>query len=366
VGKHAEPDAEEVLQEIGGRTADGGYISKYQELKDDGSTACGSWLHAGIYKGAENQTARRKPHTEQNWIAPEWAWAWPSNRRMLYNRASAAPDGSPWSERKKYVWWDAGEGKWTGLGDDPDFQPDTAPDYVPPEGATGMDAIRGDAPFIAHPDGLGWIYAPAGLVDGPLPVHYEPHESPSANPLYGQAANPTRQRFDRPGNPYNPPGDARFPFVLTTYRLTEHHTTGAMSRTLPYLAELQPELFVEVSPQLAAGRGLEHRGWATIVTSRTAIEARVMVTERMQPLTVENRTVHVVGLPYHWGSEGLVTGDSANELLPMVLDLNVHIAEYKALTCDVLPGRRPRGAEFERLMARYRADADHEGVHQHG
>jgi formate dehydrogenase major subunit len=372
VGAHADPDAEEILAEIGGRKADGQYVEKYQELADDGSTSCGSWLHAGIYAGGENQTARRKPHTEQNWIAPEWAWSWPSNRRILYNRASAAPDGSPWSERKKYVWWDPEEQQWTGLGDDPDFEPSTAPDYIPPDEAKGMEAIRGDAPFIAHPDGLGWIYAPAGLVDGPLPTHYEPHESPVGNPLYGQAANPTRQRFDRPENPYNPahgrPGSDVFPFVLTTYRLTEHHTAGGMSRTLPYLSELQPELFVEVSPQLADERGLEHAGWATVVTTRSAIEARVMVTERMTPLTVEGQTVHVVGLPYHWGRQGLVTGDSANELVSMVLDLNVHISEYKALTCDVRPGRRPRGAGLRELVEDYRrrSGPDHEGVHQHG
>jgi formate dehydrogenase major subunit len=233
-----------------------------------------------------------------------------------------------------------------------------------------MDAIRGYAPFVAHPDGLGWIYAPAGLVDGPLPAHYEPHESPSGNPLYKQAANPTRQRFDRPENPYNPshgrPGSAVFPYVLTTYRLTEHHTAGGMSRTLPYLAELQPELFVEVSPALASERGLEHAGWATIVTTRTAIEARVMVTGRLRPLIVEGRPVHVVGLPYHWGANGLATGDSANALLPLVLDLNVHIAEYKAATCDIRPGRRPHGPELERFVEGYRrrAGGEHEGAHQ--
>jgi formate dehydrogenase major subunit len=130
-----------------------------------------------------------------------------------------------------------------------------------------------------------------------------------------------------------------------------------MSRSVPYLAELQPEMFVEVSPALARERGLEHAGWATIVTSRSAIEARVMVTERLTPLRVDGRTVHVVGLPYHWGRAGLVTGDSANELLGMVLDLNVHIAEYKALTCDVRPGRRPRGPGLARLVEGYRERA---------
>jgi formate dehydrogenase major subunit len=371
VGDYDDPDAGEIVAEIGGFKADGSNVSKYQELEDDGSTSCGSWIHAGIHKEGVNQTARKKPHTEQNWIAPEWGWAWPSNRRILYNRASAAPDGTPWSERKKYVWWDAEQESWTSLGDDPDFVPDKAPDYEPPKDAESMDAIRGDAPFILHPDGLGWLYAPAGLVDGPLPTHYEPHESPSGNPLYDQAANPTRQRFEREDNPYNPshgrPGSDVFPHVLTTYRLTEHHTAGGMSRSVPYLSELQPELFVEVSPQLAGEAGLEHAGWATIVTSRSAIEARVMVTDRIRPLTIDGRTVHLVGLPYHWGSKGIVTGDSANELLPMVLDLNVHIAEYKALTCDIRPGRRPRGEELTRLVDDYRRRAgggEHAGVHQ--
>jgi formate dehydrogenase major subunit len=372
VGAHHEPDADEVLQEIGGRHADGSHVAKYQDLAEDGSTACGSWIHAGIYGDGVNQAARKTPRTEQNWIAPEWAWAWPANRRILYNRASADPQGNPWSERKRYVWWDAEQGRWDSIGDNPDFEPDTPPDYVPPDDATGLAAIRGDAPFIMHPDGLGWIYAPSGLVDGPLPAHYEPHESPSGNPIYGQAANPTRQRFDRSDNPYNPsygrPGNEVFPYVLTTYRLTEHHTAGGMSRWLPYLAELQPELFVEVSPQLAAEAGLEHAGWATIATTRSAVEARVMVTDRIKPLQIEGRTVHVVGLPYHWGTGGLVTGDSANELLPMVLDLNTHIAEYKAATCDIRPGRRPRGPALEALLDDYRrrAGAEHEGVHEHG
>ncbi len=353
-GPQDEPDAEAVLQEVNGRHSDGSFVSKYQELEEDGSTTCGSWLHAGIYADGVNQTARRRPHGEQNWIAPEWGWAWPSNRRILYNRASARPDGTPWSERKRYVWWDAAEGKWTSLGDDPDFTPDKAPDYVPEEGATGAQALRGTTPFIAHPDGLGWLYAPSGLVDGPLPTHYEPHESPVANAFYPVNANPTRQRLRDDDNPYHPPESGVFPFVLTTYRLTEHHTAGGMSRSVPYLAELQPELFVEVSPELAAARGLDHAGWATIVTARSAIEARVMVTDRLRPLAVDGREIHQVGLPYHWGRKGLVTGDAANELLSQVLDLNTHISEYKSATCDIRPGRRPRGAQLRALVEDYR------------
>src|SRR4051812_34624223 len=322
-GEHAEPDAEAVLMEINGRLADGTPVSKYEELRNDGSTTCGSWIHAGIYAGGVNQAARRKPHTEQNWVAPEWGWAWPGNRRILYNRASADPDGNPWSERKRYVWWSAEEGRWHSLGDAPDFEPDMAPDYVPEEGATGVKALRGTDPFILHPDGLGWLYAAQGLVDGPLPAHYEPHESPFDNALYGQRANPTRQVFERPENPYNRAGSDEYPFVLTTYRLTEHHTAGGMSRTVPYLNELQPEQFCEVSPALAAVRGLRHGDWVTIVTSRTALAMRVLITERVAP--------RHVGIPYHWG---------ANALLGVVLDNNVHIAEYKAATCDIRPGRR--------------------------
>ncbi len=360
-GALREPDADAVLREIGGWGADGGALSRYQELRDDGSTACGSWIHAGVYADGVNQAARRRPGSEQSWIAPEWGWAWPGNRRILYNRASAAPDGSPWSERKRYVWWDAERSAWASLGDEVDFEPDKPPGYQPPRGASGMDAIAGASPFILHPDGLGWLYAATGLVDGPLPAHYEPQESPVANLLYEQRANPTRETFARPSNPYNPhagqAGAGVFPFVLTTYRLTEHHTAGGMSRSVTYLAELQPEMFCEVSPELASERGLTHGGWATIVTSRAAIEARVLVTARLRPLAVDGRVLHQVGLPYHWGSRGLVTGDAANELLPIALDRNVHISEYKVATCDVRPGRRPRGPALTRLVDGYRRRA---------
>ncbi len=230
----------------------------------------------------------------------------------------------------------------------PDFQPDKRPDYVPPEGAEAQDAIKGDHPFIMQADGRGWLFVPAGLVDGPLPTHYEPHESPFRNRLYDQRANPTRQIFDRAGNRSQPsdgePGADRYPYVMTTYRLTEHHTAGGMSRFVPYLSELQPEMFCEVSPELAAERSLVNGGWATVATERAAIEARVLVTDRMRPLQVNGRPVHQVGLPYHWGSRGLARGDSANDLFPIVLDPNVHIQEVKAATCDIRPGRAPRGA----------------------
>jgi formate dehydrogenase major subunit len=356
-GAHDDPDAEAVLREIGGWDADGNAVASYLPLTDDGSTACGCWIYAGCYADEVNQPARKRPGSEQDWLAHEWAWAWPMNRRILYNRASADPDGRPWSQRKQLIWWDTGQERWTGY-DVPDFEPAKRPDYVPPEGAEAEDALRGDDPFIMQADGVGWLYVPSGLKDGPLPTHYEPQESPFDNPLYEQQSNPAREEIVRPDNPHNPvdgqPGADAFPYVLTTYRLTEHHTAGGMSRTVPYLSELQPEMFCEVSPELAAERGLEHGGWATVVTMRQAIEARVMVTERIPPVTVEGRRVHTVGLPYHWGVIGASTGDSANELLSVVMDPNVHIGEYKALTCDIRPGRRPRGRARLGLVERYR------------
>jgi formate dehydrogenase major subunit len=355
-GTHADPSAEAVLAEINGFDADGMPLSGYTALKDDGSTRCGCWIYSGVYADGINQAARRKPGREQSWVAPEWAWAWPANRRILYNRASADPDGRPWSERKSYVWWDAEQQKWTGH-DVPDFEADKRPDYRPAEDAQAEAALSGIDPFIMQADGKAWLYVPTGLTDGPLPTHYEPHESPFDNALYGQRSNPVREQSRRKDNPYHPPGNDVFPYVFTTYRLTEHHTAGGMSRWQPYLSELQPEMFCEISPELARERGLEHMGWATVITARTAIEARVVVTDRMVPLTVQGRVVHQIGLPYHWGPNGVVRGDAANELLAVALDPNVHIQESKAATCDIQPGRRPRGPELLAYLEGYRRRA---------
>jgi formate dehydrogenase major subunit len=341
-GPHDEPSAEAVLREISGySTKTGEALSGYKALKDDGSTACGCWIYSGVFADDRNQAARRRPGDEQTWVAPDWGWAWPLNRRILYNRASADPGGRPWSERKRYVWWDGEQGKWTGE-DVPDFDEDKDPSYVPDEDATAEWALRGDEPFIMQGDGKAWLFAPGGLSDGPLPTHYEPQESPVRNVLYGQQANPARQEFPRPDNAYHEIDDERFPFVFSTYRLTEHHTAGGMSRWLPYLSELQPEFFCEVSPALASLRGLCHGDWATISTLRAEVEARVLVTERIAPLRLDGRDIHQVGLPYHWGANGIATGDSANDLLSLALDPNVHIGEYKAATCDIRPGRRAR------------------------
>ncbi len=355
-GEQEDPRAEAVLREISGWDTEGRAVSGFGDLKADGSTACGCWIYSGCYAGEENLPARKRPGQEQNWVAAEWGWAWPLNRRILYNRASADPDGKPWSERKKYVWWDETQGRWTGY-DVPDFGADKRPDYVPPDGALAEKAIAGRHPFIMQADGRGWLFVPSGLQDGPLPTHFEPQESPFRNPLYGQQSNPARKQRRHRLSPFNPTaghkgGDA-YPYVLTTFRLTEHHTAGGMTRTVPYLAEVQPEMFCEVSPALAAERGLENGGWATIITSRTAIEARVLVTDRLRPLQVQGSELHQVAVPWHWGSRGLVTGESANDLFGLALDPNVLIQEVRGATCDIRPGRRPRGPALRELVESY-------------
>ncbi|SFO20897.1 formate dehydrogenase major subunit [Pseudonocardia ammonioxydans] len=349
----AEPSAEAVLREINGTDADGDALSSYLEMKADGTTSGGCWIYTGVYADEVNQSARRRPGGEQDLLALEWGWAWPMNRRVLYNRASADPEGRPWSERKKLIWWD-GE-RWTGP-DVPDFPVNLSPDHRPEREDAGAESIAGDEPFVMQSDGRAWLYAPAGLLDGPMPAHYEPQESPVPNVLYPKhRANPAREEFARPENPYNPPGD-HFPYVFTTFRVTEHHTAGGMSRWTPHLNELFPEMFLEVSPELAAERGLVNNDWAHVVTTRSAVEGRVVVTERAKPLRVADgsggtRVIHQIGVPWHWGPNGLATGDAANELLSVALDPNVHIMETKAATCDIRPGRRPRGPDLVAFLA---------------
>ncbi len=362
--EHGDPDAEAVLKEINGfhLTGDkaGEPLSSFTEMKPDGSTSGGCWIYTGVFAEGVNRSANRRPGREQNLAALDWGWAWPANRRILYNRASADPEGNPWSERKRYVWWDEASQKWTGE-DVPDFPATTAPSFRPAPGTGGPEGIAGDDPFIMQADGKGWLFTPKGMVDGPLPTHYEPQESPVGNPLYSQQSNPSRKVFPRKDNLWAPsanqPGSDVYPYVFTTYRLTEHHTAGGMSRWLPYLAELQPEFFCEISPELAAERGLVNGGWATIVSARSAIESRVLVTERMTPLVIGGRTIHQIGLPYHWGvgRDAIVSGDAANDLLGVALDPNVQIQESKAGSCDIIAGRRPRGEALLRLVEEYQS-----------
>jgi formate dehydrogenase major subunit len=344
-----EPDAAEVLRRINGYHLDSGkLVGDYRELRADGSTSAGCWIYTGVFKGGVNLSARRGDGPDG-----KWGWVWPLDRRVLYNRASADPAGKPWSERKKLVWWDEELRRW--VGDDiPDFPDDLPPDHVPAPGAVGPAGLRGDDPFVLQADGKAWLFAPNGVLDGPLPTHYEPDESPVTVSLHG--ASPMRRHYVRRDNPANPAGDV-FPFVLTASRLTEHYTAGGMTRWLPFLAELQPELFVEVSPQLAAHRELVSGEWCHIVTSRTAVQARAVVTERIRPLRVQGNVVHQVWMPYHFGGSGLVRGDVMNDLLGIVADPNVGIQESKVATCDVRPGPRPTGEALLAYVAEYRRRA---------
>jgi formate dehydrogenase major subunit len=341
-GPHADPNVEEIIGEINGyRVSDRTLVAGYKDLKNDGSTACGCWIYSGVMPGPdENKARKREP---QGRYGHGWGFAWPSDRRILYNRASARPDGKPWSERKALVWWDEEQKKWLGH-DHPDFTETKRPDYQPPEDAKGDEALAGDKPFIMHPDGVGWIWVSSGLKDGPLPTHYEPLESPVANPLYpGQSANPAADKKERPDNAYAyASGDRRFPYLLSTYRLTEHHTSGAMSRYLPHLAELQPALFAEISPQLAVEIGVEHGEYLTITTMRGILEARALITERNQPLQINGEPRHTIFLPYQFGYKGVVTSDVPNDLLAISEEPNVRIMETKALICNVKPGRVPK------------------------
>ena len=367
--EHREPKMESVLAEINGwqtepqpgadgvlfggvdregRPHHGPQLNGFPDLKDDGSTTCGCWIYSGVFgRDGVNKANARKP---TDYLGHGWGFSWPSDRRIIYNRASARPDGTPWSERKKLVWWDSE--KWVGI-DVPGFVKTKAPEYEPEESAEGLEAIPGDAPFILHEDGLGWLYVPKGLQDGPFPTHYEPLESPVHNPLYSHDTDPAVNWFTRQENRFAPPGDARFPYVVTTYRLTEHHTAGGMSRFLSHLAELQPEMFAEISPELATELKIKRGDFICIVTLRGAIEARALVSRRIRPIHLNGKVVHQIGLPYHFGSAGPVRGGAANDLLSISGEPNVTIMEAKALTCNIVPGRLPRGAAYLEWIERY-------------
>ena len=260
-------------------------------------------------------------------------------------------------ERKALVWWD--EKQAMGGHDVPDFVPDRPPSYR----RRGAHGRRGDLRHRSvHHAGRrqGVAVRPGGPGGRPAARTLRAAGVPFGNLLYGQQPTRPGKLIRHPQNRYQPSGDQPgagvFPYVTTTYRLTEHHTAGGMSRFLPYLSELQPAFFCEVSPQLAAERGLEHLGWATIITARAAIEARVLVTERIRPLRYRSDAAPG-GASLHWGPNGYTTGDTANELAHLALDPNVHIQEVKAMACDIRPGRRPRGPALRDLVRQYQQRA---------
>ena len=306
-----EPSAEDVLREINGYGPDG-LLPAYTELKDDGSTSCGAWIYCGVYAGGVNHSALRHRAPESDWLGHEWGWVWPANRRILYNRASAKPDGSPWSERKALVWWDAEKGDWTGH-DVPDVVAGHAPDYVPEPGATGPAGLRGDDPFIMQSDGKGWLYAPVGLLDGPMPTHYEPQDSPFDNAALRPAPQPgARGRSTSVLNPLHPSGSERGRRGLPLRR-DDLPADRALHRgghdavvALPRRAAAG-----DVLRGRAGARGRARSG-ATATGRRSSppaasIETRVLVTERdARRMTVgRDAGMHQIGLPYHWGRNGV-------------------------------------------------------------
>jgi formate dehydrogenase major subunit len=369
--EYGEPQMESVLAEINGWSTNpqpgadgvvfggvdrkgnphhGPQVDGFGKLKADGSTASGCWIYSGVL--GPDKINKANSRNSKNYLGHGWGFVWPADRRIIYNRASAKPTGEPWSERKKLVWWDPAQGKWGGI-DVPDFVPDKSPDYRPTGNESGLAGIPGDAPFILHEDGLGWLHVPKGLQDGPMPTHYEPLESPVHNALYSRDTNPAVNWFTRQENRFAPPGDPRFPFVLTTYRLTEHHTAGGMSRFLSHLAELQPELFAEMSPELAAELKIKNGDYISIVSLRGAIESRALVSRRMRPMHLNGKTVHQIAMPFHFGTAGPVKGGATNDLVPISGEPNVTIMEAKALACNIVPCRLPRGPAFHEWFKKY-------------
>ncbi len=323
------PDAEAIAREINGwalvdlKDAEGKVIVKageqvlnFTQLRDDGSTAAGNWLYSGYYPPAGNLAKRRELEDPSGiGLYSNWGWSWPVNRRIIYNRASVHPTtGEPWDKEHPVIRWDAAANKW--VGDVPD-------------GGTPPGTIL---PFIMKAEGVARIFG-AGLADGPFPEHYEPFESPVPNLLSKQQINPAFKIW--PSAAEQKSEADRYPIVATTYRLTEHMQAGGMSRNLPWLVELQPEMFVELSEELAAEKGIKNGDRVVVESARGQVEGVAIVTLRFKPFSVNGRTVHQIGLPWHWGYVGISTGDSANALTPHVGDANTMIPEFKAFLCDV-------------------------------
>jgi len=319
-GEH--PDPAQVLQEINGYDlTTGQLVNGFPNLKEDGSTSSGCWIYCGSFTDKGNLAARRDDKDASGiGLYSSWAWSWPMNRRIIYNRASVDLDGQPWDPARPVIRWN-GE-KW--VGDVPDGG------YPP----LAVDPAKGKLPFIMNAEGRARLFG-QGLVDGPLPEHYEPWESPVHNALAGMQNDPViaiwSQEIQKRGDP------GRFPIVATTYRLSEHWQAGQMTRNLPWLIELFPHMFVEISEELAQEKGL-HNGQEVIVeTARGSIQIPVAITRRLEPFNFAGRRIHQIALPWHWGYTGLSVGQSANILAPNVGDANTMIPEYKAFLCDVRP-----------------------------
>ncbi len=312
-------------KEIGGKLYKKGEpVPGFALLQADGSTSSGNWLYCNSYAEKGNLMARRGQKDPSGiGLYSEWAWCWPVNRRILYNRASVAADGRPWDEKRPVVWWSGGA--WRGDVPDGPWPPLADP--------------AGKKPFIMTADGVGALFAP-GLNEGPFPEHYEPLECPlEKNPLSGTRVNPVVRLFYKDGQGLTEDvyasNDPRFPLVATTYRVTEHWQSGVMTRNTPWLLELQPHQFIELSPELAREKGIGNGDLVKVDSVRGSVEAVAVVTRRFRPFTIQGKTVHQVGLPWHYGWQTPKVGDSVNLLTPTIGDGNTMIPETKAFMVNI-------------------------------
>jgi formate dehydrogenase major subunit len=317
----------------------GTLVPSFAYLQDDGSTSSGNWLYCNSYTEKGNMAARRgKKDTSGIGLYPEWSWCWPVNRRIIYNGASVDLKGKPWDPEHPVIAWDGS--KWVG----------DVPDGVAAPGS-------GRPPFIMKPHGVASIFGP-GLADGPFSEHYEPLECPvEKNLMSPQFINPTIKRWDKEGTGTDVDAratcDPRFPFVCSTYRVSEHWQTGLMTRWCPWLAELQPEMFVEMGVDLARMKGIKNGERVIVRSVRGEVEAVAIVTPRFKPFKVNGATVHEVGIPWHFGwvttamrkyargdkkPEIFTSGDSANLLTPFIGDANTMIPESKAFMVNIEKG----------------------------
>ncbi len=329
----AAPTADELLREINGRAlvdlkdaegkvtrAAGSQLASFAEMRADGSTDGACWIYTGVYSPTGNMAARRDNSDPSGMnVYGSWGFCWPANRRILYNRASADPQGNPWSQAKKYIFWDGK--RWTGA-DVPDFVP-----TIPPE--------RGTGPFIMNPEGVSRLWVRGLMAEGPFPTHYEPFEAPVANVLFPKVkGNPAARVFKGDMEVF---GDTKeFPIVATTYRLTEHF--HYWTKSVHMNAVVQPEFFVELSEELAKEKGIKNGGWVRVWSKRGSVKGKAVVTKRFVPLKIDGKTVHSVGMPIHFGFVGAAKkAPPVNTLTPFVGDANAQTPEFKAFLVDIEP-----------------------------
>ena len=335
-GTDGQIDIVNVCKELNGYRADGSLVTNFVGLQNDGSTTCGNWLYSGYYNNLENPaTKKRIKEKEGIGFNKDWSFAWPLNRRIVYNRASCDLEGKPWNPNAPVIWWDEAQQRWVG-NDVPDIP-----------GAWGFEYAT-ENPFIMLPEGVGRLFSigyqgVGGLRDGPFPTHYEPADSPVDNLLYPRATyNPVSQRFYEDHTVETAEERERYPHVATSYRLVEHYQSGSVTRNMPWLNEMMPEMFAEISEEHAEELGIQNGDYILLESKRLYkdgvqdnIKVKACVTKRIKPMIINGERKHLVGMPFHWGFMGMSTGASANDLTPSVGDPNTTIPEYKAFLCNV-------------------------------